>query len=245
MRGTIYSSNTKGKVKQLILDGSSYREITQATGVPKSTISTWFGKTVRKPWSKSTQREHLASIRKIAAVRLKNKWEQKHKEEFESIHAKVQQELLSYPRKNLGFYKAMLAMLYWAEGSKYYKVSRTEFTNTDPRLAHLYITLLRKCYTIDESKFAVFLRVHHYHSISDRKKFWSELLGIPQSQFLKVSIKPRSKTKRFRKNFAGICSIRYKDTVVGKELMEVGYSLQKILEKELTADIPKIQVPIA
>ncbi len=121
--------------------------------------------------------------------------------------------------------------MYWAEGNKCEKACGTKFANTDPNLAKLYVTLLRKCYNITEVKLKIGLYVHYYHSIKKTKKFWSKMLGIPLAQFYKVYVKKRSKTKRFRKNFAGICFIYYGDSKIRKELLELGYTLQKLITK--------------
>lgn len=228
MRGKIYSLKEKEVVKKMILDGKSYREITNFLDIPKSTISTWFGKTIKKPITRKAMLEHLANIRKSAVIAIKNKWKKKREQEIKIIQEKIKKEILDYPLENLGFHKSLLAMLYWAEGSKGEK-EITGFVNTDPNLSHLYITLLRKCYNIDESRFAIWLRVHYYHSKKKTKKFWSELLNVPQNQFYKISIKKRGKTKRFRKNFAGICAIRYKDKNIKRELLYLGRSLEKII----------------
>lgn len=231
MQKKSYTLKEKEEVKQLILAGKSYREIRELLGVPKSTISTWFGKTIKKPITRKAMLEHLAKIRKLAVVALKNKWKKKRKEGARLLKEKIEKEIESYPLGDIGFYKSLLAMLYWTEGSKYKGVSKTTFINTDPNLLLLYITLLRKCYDIDESKFSIWLRVHYYHSIKKIKNFWSKLFNVPLSQFYKVSVKKRSKTKRFRKNFAGICSIHYKDSSIGKELLEIGRVLQKFICK--------------
>jgi len=233
MRGKFYTQKNKEKVKQLLLNGRGYSEITKLLGVPKSTISTWFGKTLKRPIDKQARRQHFLRIQKLASIALKKKWERKRREETQLIKTKVEKELKNYPLKNIGFYKSLLAMLYWTEGSRYKGVGNTEFINTDPDLALFYITLLRKCYNIDESKFSIRLRVHYYHSIKKVKNYWSKLLNISPNQFTKVSIKKRSKTKKFRKNFAGICSIRYKNSGVRKELIEIGSSLQKFTLKNV------------
>ena len=233
MRGKLYTQKDKEKVKQLLLSGKSYSEIGKLLGVPKSTISTWFGKTLKRPINKQARREHFFRIHKLASIALKKKWGKKRKEEAQLIKTKVEKELKNYPLRNIGFYKSLLAMLYWAEGSRYKGAGNTEFVNADPDLALFYITLLRKCYNIDESKFSIRLRVHYYHSIKKVKNYWSKLLNISLDQFTKVSIKKRSKTKRFRKNFAGICSIRYKNSGVRKELIEIGSSLQKFTLKNV------------
>lgn len=221
MRGTIYSEQDKGNVKRMILEGKSYKEITDSLGVPKSTISTWFGNTLKRPRTRSEMLNHLKIIRKLAVVKIKNKWKRINQLEDELISRKITEETLSYPLNNPGFYKSMLAMLYWAEGSKYKGVYGLGFVNTDPILMRFYLTLLRKCYVLDERRLKVRVHVHYYHSIKKVKVFWSKLLNIPIDQFGKIYIKKRSKTKRFRKNFMGICFINYYDSKIRKELMEI------------------------
>lgn len=215
----------------MLLTGKSYSEIRKFLGVPKSTISTWFGKTLKRPIDKQVRREHFARIHKLASIALKKRWERKRKEEDWLIKEKVKKELKSYPLGNIGFYKSLLAMLYWAEGNKDKKATGTKFTNTDPNLISLYVTLFRKCYNVDESKFRVRLYVHYYHSIKKVKKFWSKILNISQNQFTKTYVKKRSKAKRFRKNFAGICFLYYGDSKIRKELLEIGVALQRKITK--------------
>lgn len=232
MHGRFYTKRDKEKVKQLLLTGRSYREIKKLLDIPKSTISTWFGKTLKRPINAQSRRKHFARIHKLASIALKKKWKMKREEEAQFLKNKIESEIKIYPFGNIGFYKSLLAMLYWAEGEKSERGSGTKFTNTDPNLAKLYVTLLKKCYDIDETKFSVRLYLHYYHSIKKAKKFWSKTLNIPLSQFYnKIYIKKRSKTKRFRKNFAGICFIYYANTKIRKELLELGHYLEKIITK--------------
>ena len=149
MRGKFYTKKDKGRVKRLLLSGKSYSEIGKLLGVPKSTISTWFGKTLKRPINKRVRREHYARIHKLASVALKKKWETKRKEKDLLIKRKVGDELKHYPLKDIGFYKSLLAVLYWAEGCKSIRGSGTKFANTDPNLAKLYVNLIRICYNVD------------------------------------------------------------------------------------------------
>ena len=229
MRGRLYSPEEKERVKHLIIDGKSYREIKELMDVPKSTISVWFGKTIHKPYDADALHKHLANIRPQATIALKKKYEKIRFDELKTIRTNLQEELRSYPFGNLGFYKSLLAMLYWAEGSKHNQISGTKFANIDPNLSLLYVTLLRKCYSINEEKLKIGLYVHYYHSIKKVKRFWSETLNVPLDRFHKVYIKKRSKTKRYRKNFAGVCFIYYGDTKVRKELLELGTLLKNTI----------------
>ena len=123
-------------------------------------------------------------------------------------------------------------MLYWAEGAK--SGSEVNFANTDPKLSLLFITLLRECFEIDEKRLRLRLHVHYYHKKKTVRKFWGELLNIPQDQFQKIYVKKRSKTKKFRQNFAGICFIRYGDVAIKDKIMQFAFAIaDKIVKKRL------------
>ncbi len=210
------------KAEKLRAGGKSYREIKTLLGVPKSTLSNWLSKKYPFAFTREEQLKHLSKIRPLAIA-------QKKREQdilANKLSRKVTLEIKTYPLDNIGFYKTVLAALYWAEGAKHKGVSGLKFANTDPRLALFYISLLRKCYPTNPSKFRVRLHLHHYHKPKAAIKFWSELLTIPTAQFGKIYIKKRSKTKRFRKNFNGICFIAYLDSNIRKELLEIIHQIQ-------------------
>jgi len=230
MRGQFYSLKTKENIKKLVIEGKSYREITEIFGVPKSTISTWFGKTLKRPMTRKAMLEHLKSARVLAVAAIKNKWKNVANKEDIIIEKILEKELPLYPLENIGFYKSMLAMLYWAEGSKYAGVHGLHFVNTDPSLMKFYLTLLRKCYTINEERLRARIHVHHYHKIKEVRKIWSETLDIPPNQFGKVYLKKRSKTKKFRRNFIGICFVNYYDSKIRKEILEITKRLPAIIQ---------------
>ncbi|MFH1254962.1 MAG: hypothetical protein V1667_00580 [bacterium] len=212
-----YKKEIKQKAENLRQAKKTYGEITEMLGVPKSTLSVWLSKKFEGIFDKKAQLAHLAKIRPMAiAVKKRNINYQAN-----LLREKITREIKKYPLKNVYFLKSMLAMLYSAEGSRHKGVSGLKFANTDPKIIQLYITLLRKCYKIDEYKFRIRLHVHYYHGIKKTKQFWSTLLNIPLNQFGKIYVKKRSQTKKFRKNFMGICFIGYLDSNIRKEIMEI------------------------
>lgn len=217
MARIIRSEKIKKEVERARKQGKTYRELTATFGIPKSTLSYWFGDKLDHPYDREGQLKHLANIRPLAILAKKKISIQ----EQSQLKSKIQAEIKSYPVNNTGLQKLFLAGLYWAEGSKHKKVGGLRFANTDPKLSLLYLSLLRKCYSIDESRLRVRLHLHYYHKIRDTKLFWSKLLSVPLNQFGKIYIKNRSKTKKFRKNFSGICFIYYFDGNVRKELLEL------------------------
>jgi hypothetical protein len=212
-----YSSDTKKKAALLHRKGVAYEVIREKLGIPKSTLSTWFGKNPRTPSDRKKQRAHLARIRVLAS-------EAKHRirqERLKHVSAMGVKEAHRVDLSDRATAKALLAMLYWAEGAKDEKAGSVKFANTDPALALLFIKLLRSAYALDEKKFRVRLHLHHYHSHRASLDFWSKLLQVPKSQFGKIHVKKRGAHKRFRRNFSGICFIVYHDTNVRDEMMAI------------------------
>ncbi len=219
MRGTFYNKEIKNRADNLRSQGKTYREIMLSLNIPKSTLSTWLGKKYIGIFTREKQLKHLAATRPLAAAAVKQRIENQNR----LITEKVASEIKRFPLKNVGLQKSVLASLYWAEGSK--SGSGLKFANTDPDLHRLFITLLRKCFKPDESKFRVHVYVHYYHHINECKKFWSDLLGVSQKQFWKVYVKKRNKTRHFRKNFRGICFLYHTDSRLRKEIMEIAHQL--------------------
>lgn len=213
----------------MLASGFSYREINNKFGVPKSTLSTWAHGTHRK--SKNEMRVHLALIRGKAVRAIQEK-HRRIREVEENLALSRAGEIVSPLSRDINMYKTLLSLLYWAEGSKHDKVSGMKFVNTDPCLADLFISLLRICYKIDESKLRVGLHIHNYHDPEEVRKYWSNLLRIPLSQFYKIYVKPRNLGRRFRRNFVGICLIYYGDSRIRRELLAVGRVFQARIAKE-------------
>ena len=224
MRGKYYSKETKKDIERLRASGKTYGQLTALFGVPKSTLSTWLGKKYPGVFDKAARLAHLEKIRILSQQRLREIRLQQEK----VLHDKIAKEFKTYPLDNMGYYKSILASLYWAEGSKHAKVSGLKFANTDPKMMLLYIRLMRKCYKIDEARLKLKIHVHYYHKHREIKKFWSELLTIPENQFWKIYEKRRSQTKRFRKNFMGICFLYYSDSNIRRELLEISLNLSEM-----------------
>lgn len=222
----VYSADVKKKAALLHRRGFSYAAIKEELGIPKSTLSTWIGKNPRTPSNRKKQRAHLARIRIIAAAtkrRQKEEWIAQARGKGKAVARKV-----SYDENTS---KALLAMLYWAEGSKFEKVHGVRFANTDPWLMLLFMTLLRKTYSVQENKIRIRIHVHYYHEQKSIRTFWSKTLSVPKSQFGKIYVKKRGRHKRFRKNSKGICYFSYGDSKIREELLGLGYALAEQLKQ--------------
>lgn len=229
-----WPSETKDIARKMRLNGASFSEITGKTGVVKSTLSLWL-KELPKPHNLyyTNQKEWLHKIQKLAAVANRAKRNRRIQEMTEKVvHDVNSWKTLSQRPTQI----AILASLYWAEGGKGRQV--VQFANTDPKLALLFITLFRKIYAVDETKFRVRLHLHYYHNEQKVKSFWSELLNIPKSQFNKTYRKYRSREKTYRRNFGGICFIKYNSVLLQEQIMQYAYAFAE----KYTG---KINVPVA
>jgi len=226
MGGARYPEEIRKRSLALIAEGKSYAQIQEKYDVPKSTLSTWLKNSGKKP-DRSKQLAHLCLAR-IASAKAKRKQKRIRIEEALSI-AKETASHVPIDQESVG--KALLAMLYWAEGGK--RDGCMKFTNTDPELILVFIFLLRRHYQIDESRFRVGLQVHYYHNQNQTREFWSKKLQIPVEQFWKIYLKPRGgKKKDYKRNFYGICNLHYSSSAIQRELIALGQEISSRIERE-------------
>lgn len=215
--GTHYSNETKEKVLRLGQAGLTYSQIQQQFPIPKSTLSVWFKNAGKTP-DRSRQLAHLH----LARMRARETINQGRLDRI-ALATEIAREAVSgLDVSDKSVVKALLAMLYWAEGTKSDTSGGPKFVNTDPILASFYLRMLRAAYDIDESRIKIRIHVHSYHNQVDVIDFWSTLLRVPKSQFGKIYVKKRSTQKKFRENFHGICTIGYYETRVRRELLSLG-----------------------
>ncbi len=73
--------------------------------------------------------------------------------------------------------------LYASEGSK--TGNAVGFPNSDPRMILMFLSWLRHFFAIDESRLRIRLYLHDGLDLEAATAFWSELTGIPLTQFRK------------------------------------------------------------
>ena len=205
----------------LRLKGKSIRDIEATLKINRSTLSGWLRdvpltpkqkKTLYKNWLLALQTARL----KAMAVHQRNRLERINK-----IKADVDSFLSDFKMtKELG--QLMFAVFYLAEGTK--TEGQMSFANSNPNLLKAILTLFRNVSIPDESKFRCCLHLRKDQTDEKLKTFWSKLLQIPKSQFIKSQFDERTKNKTYP-DYKGVCIIYYYDTAAQRRTMYMGKTL--------------------
>ncbi len=190
--------------------GKSLREIAKELDVSQSTASFWvhhvaLGERARKRLQQLGIHGRIKGVltnqkKRLAVI----------KERTDAMKQVVARTSLT--RQSARIY---CALLHWCEGSK--DTGCVYFTNSDPVMIATFLSLLRKGFGIDESKFRVCMHIHGYHDERIQKRFWSHATRIPEHQFIKTFHK-KNTGKSLKEGYQGCVSIRYYDALVAMEL---------------------------
>jgi len=186
----------------------SFVKLAQITGIPATTLRNWC-----KNDQAVTRWDTLLTTNERQRKEIKSS-------EIESI---TKLKLLDTTTKML-----LASMIYWCEGSKYPATNKVDLTNSDPLLLQTFIKFLRESFPLDESKFRAKLQIHSTQNFTKIKKYWSRLLDIPISQFMKPTI-TLANGKKHRKNYMGTCTIRYSDYRIQLKLIGIYEQFGKLM----------------
>lgn len=185
-------------VKLRTEDKLSYSAIKQKLGVPKSTLSYWLRELPldedqikalqRTSWKKGeASRERYRNTMRQKKQLLEERFYENYSKEFDDLSKEV-------------FFVAGL-MLYLGEGDK--KVShRIALSNTDPKLIVFFIHWLEDYFDTKKSEIRIQLHLYENMDLEKEQNFWQNTLGLPDSQFYKMSVRKLQKT-----------SFSYKDSI--------------------------------
>ncbi len=213
-----YPAKLKNQVRNLRSRGLTYREIcTQIKHhIPKGTLSSWLKDVpLSSDYYQKIKDLGYDNIYKAQAHNKKALSERLNQLRDKNI------DLVQYINKPVG--KLLLATLYWCEGNKYPGSRCLRFGNSDSKMITLFITLLRQCYQIDESKFRMTIQCRSDQNQVDLSAYWTTITGIPSTQQYKSRVDSRSIGKSTLKlNYRGVCVIDYFDTNLQCELQFTG-----------------------
>jgi transcriptional regulator with XRE-family HTH domain len=156
------------RARELRARSWTLQEIATELCVAKSTVSLWVRDVDFTP--KPRQR----SLRDYRTSKLALR----KKAEIDQLRAEGRQRIAQLSERE--FLIAGVA-LYAGEGAK--RDGTLRFANSDPRMVFFFVTWLRHFFDVDESRLRLRQYLHAGLDIDAANAFWSELTGIPSTQF--------------------------------------------------------------
>ncbi|MEI8232954.1 MAG: hypothetical protein WCG44_04420 [bacterium] len=144
-------------------------------------------------------------------------WIEKRSTELQK-YLEIANKIILETEFNINISKILCSALFWAEGSKH--INHIAFTNSDPIMIKTFLSLLRRSYKLDESKFHITVHLHEYHLKKDILEFWSGITQIPLKQFIKPYLKPHTSIRK-HDDYKGCITIRYYDVQIARELTAI------------------------
>ena len=180
------------RARELRAEAWTLDEIAAELGVSKSSVSLWVRDVEFDP-----------RPRRAARRRGPNALQRAKAEEIERLLAEGRERIGRLSERDL-----LIAgtALYAGEG---FKTRQVGMANTNPAVLLLFVTWLRRCFTIDESRLKVALYLHEGLDLDAATVFWSSLLDIPEDRFLKPYRARADATIRRSKHEMGCPRVTY------------------------------------
>lgn len=209
------------RARELRAHGWAMPDIAEELGVAKSSVSLWtrdveIPETV--PRRKRPRRKHGP-----------NKLQRRKQAEIEELARVGKQEIGILSERDL---LITGTALYAGEGDK--SDGMVGFANTDPAFIALFCRWLRHFFTIDESRLRVVLYLHADLDLDAATTYWSQLTGVPSTQFGKPYRAPTDPTIRTAKHQFGCCTVRYSCSRTHRAVMGL---VRALMSAPLTADL--------
>lgn len=199
----------RGKVKEqeearrLRAQNLTIIQIAEELGVSKSSVSIWVRDVPFTPSKRRygpRKRTHPFQLRKL--------------EEIERLDAEGRQRLGELSEQ--AFLSAGVA-LYAGEGSK--REGSLRFSNSDPAMMRFFAHWLRHFFQIDESRLRMRVYLHEGLDLDAAEVHWSEVVGVPRSQFGKAYRAVPDPTIRTNKHEFGCAYLTYSCTRTHRAIM--------------------------
>jgi len=194
----------------------SYSQIKKILGVNKSTLSDWLWKfPLSEKKIKELQQQGWKKS-EAARERFRNTMRQKREKRLEEIY-NTQKEII-LPLNDREFFIAGL-LLYWGEGTKC-RQGGLSISNSDPSVINFFIHWLNKNLKIPKRKMRVGLHLYRDMNINKEIEFWSKILKISLSQFIRPYIKKTSSKRINHKGSFdhGTCNLRINSVLIAEKI---------------------------
>ena len=197
------------KARRMRAESRTLQDIATTLGVSKSSVSLWVRDVAFEPGPRqpSTNRrphpQHLAKLAQIAEC---------NRAGIERVGVLSDETFL-----------VAGAALYAGEGSK--GDGKVSFANTDPSMVAFFCAWLRRYFTVDESRLRVRVYLHEGLDLDRAEGFWSQVTGVPRSQFNRPYRAVADPTIRLAKHERGCVYVDYHCSRTHREAMGLARAL--------------------
>jgi len=187
-------SKEKVLARRLRINGFSINEIKNKLGVAKSSVSVWVRDIVV-----SKEHQEKLSLRGKSTVDIEKRRQTRlcrEKARRQIIINRAMDEIKKISQQEL---KLIGTMLYWGEGGKTNR-GVVQFSNSDPGMILIMMRFFREICAVPDLKFRGYLHIHPHLDYQKAEKYWSDISGIPLTQFYKTYRKMNVASKHKRDN---------------------------------------------
>jgi hypothetical protein len=191
------------KARTLRAGGRTMLDIATELGVAKSSVSLWVRDVPFEPKARrmsGDRRPHPQHIAKLAEIAECDRLG------FERIG-----------RLSDDAFLAAGAALYAGEGAK--TQAKVTFANTDAAMISFFCAWLRRFFSIDESRLRVRVYLHEGLNLDAAERSWSDVTGIPRSQFNRPYRAKADASIRANKHEHGCAYVDYSCSRTHREIM--------------------------
>jgi len=216
----------KKRAINLRKEGRSIRDIEKTLSVARSTLSGWLCDVeLSKKQKEQLHKKWLAALAKARskAAELNKNNRLKRMRVIEQDAKNFVSDIVI--NKKLG--EIIFSIFYLAEGTKAQR-GTVEIASTNPKILVTLLKLFRYLYSPQESRLRCRLNLRLDQSERKLKSYWSKILQIPKSQFIKTQFDKRTIKPTF-KNYKGVCSLYYCDTNLQKRIIAIGEELIQLI----------------
>lgn len=208
-----HKQGVKDRVRYLRQKGFSLGQISQNTKVPRTTIRTWIKDIILSKKQTEALRDRVQKVLQKGRIRFQQVQKDKKQDN--------EKKLLEIGINEVGKLSArdfLIAgiSLYWAEGFKNRHEHRLGFCNSDPYMVKFYIHWLEKYLGISKNEFVLRLTLNNIYkdNVNEMQRFWSEMIGVPLSQFTKPFFQTSKWKKQYNTdNYHGVLRIHVKKSL--------------------------------
>ena len=191
------------RARELRAQAWTLADIAAELGVSKSSVSLWVRDVVFVPNPRRRTRPPRVSSLHLRKI-----------EEIERADAAA---IEGVGRMNDRELQLVGVALYLGEGFK--RDGQVGMANTDPSVLRMFVTWLRRCFSIDESRLRVRLYLHEGLDLDAAELFWSDLLEIPRAQFRAPYRAVADPTRRRSKHVYGCPAVTYCHSTIHRSVM--------------------------